>query len=168
MYFWNHFHMSEVAMNIRIQNRFLLFCALMLASVPAFAQSVRLIWQGAAYGYADDQTITEGVIDQVIGTQVREGAQVVFFRPDDSIPGTVSLNEGDTPLAQLPGGSYYAIAVTPGAHTYALDGAPLQLQIAPGERRYVRINNRNANPQLLPSHALTFLRTTLGKRPPLY
>jgi hypothetical protein len=155
-------------MNIRIHRVFLL-CALMLASLPAFAQSARYIWQGAAYGYADDLVITEGVIDQVIGTPVgQEGAQVVFFRPADSIPGTVSLNEGDTLLAQLPSGSYYAIAVTPGDHTYALDGHSLQLQIASGERRYVRISNRSTEPRLLPSHALTFLRTTLGKRPPLY
>lgn len=153
-------------MNIRIGG--FLFSALMLVSLPALAQSARFIWQGAAYGYADDLVITEQVIDQVIGAPVEEGAQVVFFRPVDSVPGTVSLNEGDALLAELPAGSYYAIAVTPGAHTYALGGSPLQLQIASGERRFVRISNRNADPHLLPSHALTFLRTTLGKRPPLY
>jgi hypothetical protein len=154
-------------MNIKILRRFLP-CTLMLVSLPVFAQSVRFITQGTAYAFAEDQLLAERVIDHVIGAPVGEGAQVVFFRPADTHLGKTNLSEGDRFLAQLPGGSYYATVVTPGIHTYAVDGSPLQLQIAPGERRYVRISNRAANSQLLPSRALTFLRVSLGQRPPLY
>jgi hypothetical protein len=143
-------------------------CALMLVSLPVFAQSARFITEGPAFAFAEDQLFTERVIDNVIGAPVGEGAQIVFFRPDDKHLGNTNLSEGDRLLAELPSDSYYAIAVTPGIHTYAVDGRPLQLQLAPGERRFVRISNRATNPRLLPSRALTFLRVSLGQTPPLY
>lgn len=154
-------------MNITSQ-RGLLFCALLLASLPAFGQSARFVWQGAAYAYAENLQITEQKVDQVIGTPVGEGAQVVFFRTADATPGYASLNEDGTHLAQLPAGAYYATAASPGTHTYVVDGNTLQLRLSPGERRYVRIDNRRANSQPLPSNALTFLRVTTGKRLSLY
>ncbi|MEO6154537.1 MAG: hypothetical protein ABIP16_02275 [Thermomonas sp.] len=154
-------------MNIKIQLG-LVVCASMLASLPAFGQSARFISQGVAYAYAEDHQITKRVIDQVIGTPVGEGTQIVFFRRDDTTPGTASLSESDVLLAQIPSGTHYAIAVTPGVHTYVVDGSALQLQLSPGERRFVNISNGPANPRPLPSNALAFLRITMGKRPPLY
>ena len=154
-------------MSIKILRCFLP-CALMLVLLPVSAQSVRFITQGTAYYFAEDQVLSERIIDHVIGAPVAEGAQVVFFRPEDTHLGKTELTQGDRFLAQLPSGSYYAIAVTPGIHTYAVDGSPLQLQLAPGERRYVRVSNRTTDTQLLPSRALTFLRVSLGQRPPLY
>ena len=153
-------------MNIRIL-RSVLPCALALASMPAFAQSLRIITQGPAFAFAEDQMIAEQVIDQVVGASVGEGAQVIFFRPADMRPENASLSEGDAVLAQLPSGAYYAVAVTPGSHTYAVNGNPLQLDLAPGTRRFVRISSQGANPQLVPSQALTFLRLSMGMRPPL-
>jgi hypothetical protein len=154
-------------MNIRIPRGFVFF-ALLIASMPCLAQTTRLIWQGPAYAYVEDQLITESVIDQIIGAPVGEGAQVVFFRPVDAAPNDASLREGDMPLAQLPRGVYYAIAVAPGVHTYTVDGSPLQVQVGQGDRRYVRISNRRATLEPVPSNAMTFLRVTTGKRSIFY
>jgi hypothetical protein len=153
-------------MNTRIL-RGLLPCALALASFPAFSQSMRIISQGPAFAFAEDKMIAEQIVDQLVGAPVGNGAQVVFFRPPGSGAASASLSEGETALAQLPSGAYYAVAVTPGAHTYTVNGNALQLDVAPGTRRFVRISNLGANPQMVPSQALTFLRLSMNLRPPL-
>jgi hypothetical protein len=153
-------------MNIRIL-RMLAPCALALLSLPVCAQSVRIITQGPAFAFDEDQMIAEQVIDRVVGAPVGAGAQIIFFRPADTHSANASLSEGDTVLAQLPSGAYYAIAVKPGVHTYAVNGNALQLDLAPGTRRFVRVSSPDTSPQLVPSQALTFLRRSLGMRPPL-
>jgi hypothetical protein len=153
-------------MNTRIL-RGLLPCALALASFPALAQSVRIIGQGPAFAYAEDQMIAEQIVDQLVGARVGEGAQVIFFRPADRSAASASLSEGDRVLAQLPSGAYYAVAVTPGVHTYTVGGQSLQLDVAPGTRRFVRISSLGPSPQMVPSQALTFLRLSMNMRPPL-
>jgi hypothetical protein len=147
--------------------RVILPCALIGLSLPAPAQNVRFITQGSAYAFAEDQLMTERVIDHVVGAPVGEGTQIIFFRPVDTRPGKANLSEGNTSLAELPSGAYYATTVTPGVHTYFVDGSALQLQCDPGKRRYVRVSHRDSNPKLQSSEPLTFLRTMLGKRPPL-
>lgn len=147
--------------------RGLLPCALALATFPALAQSVRIISQGPAFAYAEDRMIAEQVVDQIVGAPVGEGAQVVFFRPADRNAASASLSEGGTLLAQLPSGAYYAVVVTPGVHAYDVGGQTLQLDVAPGTRRFVRIGNMGATPQMVPSQALTFLRLSMNLRPPL-
>lgn len=141
---------------------------MLVSSLPAFAQNVRYEWQGTAYVAAEDQLIAEQVVDSVIGASPGAGSQVVFFRTNDRMPGEMGLNADDGALAQLPSGAYYAIAVAPGNHTYSVEGQTLSLQVAPGERSYVRIGDYRANPELATSNALTFLRLVTGKREPLY
>jgi hypothetical protein len=153
-------------MNISIL-RTILPLALTFASLPVCAQSARLITQGPAFAFAEDQMITERVVDQIVGATPGEGAQVVFFRPADMRPLDANLSEHGTLLAQLPSGAFYAIAVAPGVHTYAVNGDALHLEVAPGTRRFVRVGIRDTRPQLVPSQALTFLRLSLGMRPPL-
>lgn len=154
-------------MNTRIL-RVVLPCALALAVVPAYAQSLRIITQGPAFAFAEDQMIAEQVVDRVVGATVGEGAQIVFFRPADMRPVDATLTEGDTLLAQLPSGAFYAIAATPGVHTYAVNGNSLQIELKPGTRHFVRIGgSQQASTQLVPSQALTFLRLSMGMRPPL-
>lgn len=142
--------------------------SLMLLSFPALTQNIRYEWQGPAYLAAENQLIAEHVVDSVIGASTGSGSQVVFFRSNDRMPGELGLNADDGTLAQLPSGAYYAIAVAPGSHTYSVDGQTLSLQVAPGERSYVRIGDYRANPELAASNALTFLRLVTGKREPLY
>lgn len=138
--------------------------ALLLVSLPAVAQNVRYESQGAAYVNAENQRIAERVVDRVLGAGTGAGSQVVFFRPRDRIPGDASLHEGDVALAELPGGAYYATAVAPGTHTFAVDGNPLSVQVAPGERQYIKVDRRQASPRLSPTNALTFLRLATGDR----
>lgn len=142
--------------------------ALALAPVLACAQNVRYEWQGKAYIDAENQLIAERVVNGVIGVSPGTGSQVVFFRTDDQLPGQVVLGGSDGALAQLPSGAYYAIAVAPGNHTYSVDGQALSVQVAPGQRSYVRIGDYPANQRLRASNALTFLRLVTGKREPLY
>jgi hypothetical protein len=149
-------------------SRGLAAAALMLVSLPALAQNVRYEWQGTAYVSAENQLIAEQVVDGVIGASPGAGAQVVFFRTNDRMPGEMGLNADDGTLAQLPSGAYYAIAVAPGSHTYSVDGQTLSIQAASGKRSYVRIGDYRANPDLTASNALTFLRLVTGKREPLY
>lgn len=153
-------------MNTRIL-RTLLPCALALASFPGLAQSVRIISQGPAFAYAEDRVIADQIIDQLVGAPVGDGAQIVFFRPADKSSANASLSEGGASMAELPSGAYYAVAVTPGVHTYTLNGSPLQVDVAPGTRRFVRVSSLGAQPQLVPSQALTFLRLSMNLRPPL-
>jgi hypothetical protein len=153
-------------MNTRIL-RGLLPCALALASFPGLAQSVRIISQGPAFAYAEDRVIADQVVDQIVGAPVGEGAQIVFFRPADRSSTNASLSEDGSAMAELPSGAFYAVAVTPGVHTYSLNGNPLQVEVAPGTRRFVRVSSLGTQPQLVPSQALTFLRLSMNLRPPL-
>ena len=137
---------------------------LLLAATPAFAQSARIVSQGAAYAYAEHREGTELAIDKVVGTPERGSAQVVFFRPGNPEGEDAALSENGRPLAMIAGESYAAVAVAPGTHTFAVDGRPLQVRLAPGERRYVRIADGRAGTQLALSQAPTFLRTSLGTR----
>lgn len=148
--------------------RSLVAAGLMLVSLPVVAQSVRYEWQGAAYIVAEDQLITERVVDRVLGTATGSDAQVVFFRPTDQAPGELKLSSEDSPLARLPSGAYSAVAVAPGSHRFAVDGDSLSLEVAAGERKYVKVSGGRANPQLSQTNALTFLRMATGKRKPLY
>ena len=154
-------------MNVRILQG-LASLALLVVSLPASAQNVRYEWQGAAYVNAENQMIAERVVDGVLGADIGAGSQVVFFRPRDRVPGDSTLHEGDVALAELPGGAYYAIALAPGSHTFTVDGNPLSVQVAPGERQYIKVDRRQASPRLSPTNALTFLRLATGKREPLY
>jgi hypothetical protein len=156
---------EEMAMDIRMKRGFVLV-ALLLASLPAFGQSVRLIVGGTAYGQADEQFIRDSVIDQVVGAPANDRAQVVFFRPAET-PRSVSLSEGDEVLAELPARSYSVIELAPGDHTFVVDGSSLQLRVDAGERRFIRIADEAARQRLVPSQPLTFLRASLGMRPPL-
>lgn len=154
-------------MNMRIL-RDLASMALLLVFLPAVAQNVRYESQGTAYVNAEDQRIAERVVDGVLGAGTGTDSQVVFFRPRDRVPGDSTLHQGDVALAALPGGAYYAIALAPGSHTFAVEGKTLSLQVGPGERQYVKIDRNSANAQLSPTNALTFLRLMTGKRDPLY
>lgn len=151
-------------MDTRIQRVFLPGALLLVAAMPAFAQSARIVSQGAAYAYAEERAATERTIDRALGMPARSGAQVVFFRPAASGHGQASVSEDGRTLASLAGDGYAAIRVAPGAHTFVVDGRPLQLQVNAGERRYVRIVDRPAGPRLAPSHAPTFLRASLARR----
>jgi hypothetical protein len=142
--------------------------ALALAPVFACAQNVRYEWQGKAYVDAENQLIAERVVNGVIGASPGTGSQVVFFRTDDRLPGELVLGGSDGTLAQLPSGAYYAIAVAPGNHVYSVDGQALSVQVAPGQRSYVRIGDHGSSPRVRASNALTFLRLVTGKREPLY
>lgn len=147
--------------------RGLLPCALALASFPALAQSVRLVTQGPAFAYAEDISIADQIVDQIVGASVvGDGAQIVFYRPSGKGSANVSLSGDGAAMAELPAGAFYAVAVTPGVHTYTVDGRPLRVEVAPGARRFVRISD-GAQPQLVPSQALTFLRLSMNMRPPL-
>jgi hypothetical protein len=137
--------------------------ALLLAASPAFAQSARIVTQGAAYAYAEERAAVERTIDRALGMPPASGAQVVFFRPA-SARGQASISEGGATLASLAGDSYAAIRVAPGTHTFVVDGSPLRVRVDAGTRRFVRIVDRAAGPQLAASHAPTFLRTSLAKR----
>ena len=145
----------------------LLLASLLLASLPAFGQSVRLIVGGTAYGHADELLIRETVIDQVVGAPAEARAQVVFFRPADAGGNSATLSEGDAVLAELPASSYSVVELAPGDHAFEVDGSTLHLRVAAGERHFVRIADASTKQRLVPSHALTFLRTSLGMRPPL-
>ena len=142
--------------------------ALLLVALPAFAQDFRFIWQGTAYYAAENRIIAERVVDEVVGTSPGSEAQVIFFRGRDEVPGDLSLNGRDGALWNLPSGSYVALAVAPGSHAYDVDGQALQLQVAPGERRYVRVGDDNANARIRDSNAQTFLRMVTGDRDALY
>lgn len=150
-------------MRITARNQLLLLGTLLLAAAPAFAQSVRIISQGTAYAVADQREGTELKVDRVVGAPVAGGAQVVFFRPGGAT-GTTTLSESGKAFAELPGDSYATASVAPGVYTFAVDGRPLQLQLAAGERRYVRVVEGQAGPQLAPSHAPVFMRVSLGTR----
>lgn len=154
-------------MNVKIP-RSLAALALLLVSLPALAQHIRYEWQGNAYVVAEDQLIAERVVDRVIGASPGADAQLVFFRPVDRAPGDSSLHKGGVAVAELPGGSYYATSVEAGVHTYAVDGQTLSVEVAPGQRRYVKIGNEPTGPRLSSTNALTFLRLVTGKRQPLY
>ena len=136
----------------------------LFTAAPVFAQSARIVSQGAAYAYAEHREGTELAIDKVVGAPERGSAQVVFFRPANAAGGDAALSEGGRPLAMIAGESYAAVAVAPGTHTFAVDGNALQVRLAAGERRYVRIVDGPVGIQLAPSHAPTFLRTSLGTR----
>jgi hypothetical protein len=150
-------------MNTRIQRVFLPG-ALLLAALPAFAQSARIVSQGAAYAYAEERAATERTIDRALGVPSSNGAQVVFFRAAAPGRGQAGVSEDGRTLASLAGDGYAAVPVAPGAHTFVVDGRPLQLQVNAGERRYVRIVDRPTGRRLAPSHAPTFLRASLAKR----
>lgn len=154
-------------MNVQTFRR-LAMAALLLGALPAFAQDFRFVWQGTAYYAAENRFIAERIVDEVIGTSPGSGAQVIFFRGKDRVPGDLSLTGKDGSLAELPSGSYFATAVAPGSHAYSVDGETLLVQVAPGERRFVRIGDYNANAQIAPSNAQTFLRLVTGERAPLY
>jgi hypothetical protein len=137
---------------------------LLLVAAPAFAQSARIVSQGAAYAYAEERAATERTIDLALGALPREGAQVVFFRPAGAVAGHADVREDGRTVARLAGDSYVAIGVAPGMHTFAVDGRPLQLQVDAGERRYVRLADGQAGTQLASSQAPRFLRASLAKR----
>lgn len=141
---------------------------LLLVVSPTIAQNFRFIWQGPAYYAAENQLIAERIVDEVIGIRPGSDAHVIFFRGKDRVPVDLPLNGKDGSLAELPSGSYFAIAVAPGTHAYSVDGQTLLVQAAPGERRYIRIGDYNANAQITASNAQTFLRMVTGERGPLY
>lgn len=152
-------------MNFRIM-RCLVAVALVLLSLPAVAQNVRYEWQGIAYIDAENQMIAERAVDNVIGARPGSNGQIVFFRPAGSDGGEYTLRSGnDSSLALLPSSAYYAIAVEPGIHTYTVGGHSLSVQVALGERYYVKIDNDR---QLTPTNARTFLRLVIGKHEALY
>src|SRR5688500_7881342 len=117
----------EVAMNVHAF-RGLATATLLLVAVPAIAQNFRFIWQGPAYYAAENQLIAERVVDEVIGIRPGSDAHVIFFRGRDRVPVDLPLNGKDGSLAELPSGSYYAIAVAPGTHAYSVDGQTLLVQ----------------------------------------
>jgi hypothetical protein len=150
---------QEMPMNVRIQ-RVLLASAAFLAASPVFAQSARIVSQGAAYAYAEEREATEAAISKFLGAPARDGAQVVFFRQAEGGRGEAALAEGGKVLAQLPRQGYSAIVVAPGTHTFSVDGRTLTVDLAAGERQYVRIaGDGKAGTQLVASHALAFLRS---------
>src|SRR5688500_16099628 len=104
----------EVTMNVQTF-RGLATAALLLVALPALAQNFRFVWQGTAYYAAENRVIAERVVDEVIGTGTGSDAQVIFFRGKDGVPGDLSLSSQDGSLAELPSGSYFAIAVAPGS-----------------------------------------------------
>ncbi len=157
--------MAVWATDIRILQG-LVALALVLASLPAVAQNVRYEWQGIAYIDAENQMIAERAVDKVIGARPGNNGQIIFFRPAGSVDGEFTLSSGDdASLAQLPSRAYYAIAVEPGTHTYTVDGHSLSVEVAPGERHYVKIDNDR---QLSPTNTRTFLRLVTGKHKALY
>ncbi len=144
----------------------LIALALLLLSLPVVAQNVRYERQGVAFIDAENRMIAERAVDHVIGTRPGRNSQIVFFRPAGSTGAEYALSNGDdATLAQLPSSAFYAIAVKPGTHIYAVDGHSLSVQVAPGERRYVKIDNDR---QLTPTNARTFLRLVTGKHAALY
>ncbi len=152
-------------MNVK-KLRGLVALALLLLSLAAVAQNVRYEWQGVAYIDAENQMIAERAVDNVIGAHPGSNGQIVFFRPAGTVGGEYTLSSGnDASLAQLPSSAYYAIAVEPGTHTYTVDGHSLSVQVAPGERHYVKIDNDR---QLSSTNARTFLRLITGKHKALY
>ena len=145
-----------------VQRRWLAACVACLlgAASPLYAQSARIVSQGAAYAYAEDREATEAAIDKFLGTPQRDRAQVVFFRPAGGGRGEAALDEGGRVLARLPRQGYSAVVVAPGTHTFAVDGRTLAVDVAPGERQYVRIaEDGKAGTQLVASHAQAFLRS---------
>jgi hypothetical protein len=138
--------------------------ALLLVAAPAFAQSARIVSQGAAYAYAEERAATERTIDLALGAVPREGAEVVFFRPGGAIAGHAAVSENGRVVARLAGDSHVAVRVAPGMHAFAVDGRPLQLEVRAGERRYIRLADGQAGTRLAPSQAPTFLRASLAKR----
>ena len=154
-------------MNVRL-SRAVAVLALALVPLSAGAQNVRYESEGTAYVLAQDQLIAERVVSRVLGASPGPSSQIVFFRGNDEVPVQMGLSGAEGTLAMLPSGAFYAIAVAPGSHIYRVDGEELSLQLAPGERSYIRIGDDHANPQLRTSNALTFLRLVTGKREPLY
>jgi hypothetical protein len=146
-------------MNMWIR-RVLLPAAFLLATSPAFAQSARIVSQGAAYAYAEDRAATEAAADKLVAPPTRNGAQVVFFRQTGGARGDAVLSEDGKVLARLPRQGYATIVVAPGMHTFVVDGSALPVDLAAGERQYVRIaEGQRASTQLVASHALAFLRS---------
>lgn len=147
----------------------LLAAALLLASaLPAAGQNVRYEQQGTAYVTAEDQWIADRLVDQVIGVPQDTGAQVVFYRTRDQVPGAISLDSDAGTVPSLESGACVAFSLGPGRHVFLIDGQNVAIEVAPGDRRYVRITNTLAGPKVSASNALTFLRLVTGKREPLY
>jgi hypothetical protein len=159
---------KEVSMNSPIGNamrrRACVAIAMLLAAAPVFAQSARIVSQGAAYAYAEERAATRRTIDRALGLPGQGEAQVVFFRPAMRAGGHAVVAEGGRPVASVGGDSYVTIAIPPGAHAFTVGGTPLRLQLGAGERRYVRITDGRGGPQLQASQAPRFLRDSLAKR----
>lgn len=149
------------------RGRLALAACLLLAAAPASAQNVRYEWQGNAYVVAEEQAVAERLVDGVIGAAPGPGAQVVFFRPPGADSAACRVDTGAGASADLPASAYYALQVAPGDHRYAVNGSPVSLQLASGERRYVRVCAQGDG-AAVPTNALTFLRLVTGRRAPLY
>jgi hypothetical protein len=68
--------------------------------------------------------------------------QVVFYRPSrmKGMAISYSVREGDTTLGKLGNGSYFALPVEPGLHSYRIQSElkdTLRLEVDPGETYYV-------------------------------
>ena len=144
--------------------------ALLLFCLPAIAQRTRFESQGEAYAAAEDNAMIEAaLVRHVFGAPPSGQGQIVFFRSVRSVSTALEVHKNGTELAKLPSGSYFIVAVPPGAYAFTADaeaGEVLTVQVKAGGTHFVKASNRRADgerPHLSRADALTFLDAATGR-----
>lgn len=129
--------------------------ALLVLSLNAGAQQIKIEMHGAAATELDRRTAVAAAMDKEVGYPAAGMGQVVFFRSSKSPGDSIAVVADGASAGAVDSGTYLAVSASPGVHTY--DPSALPINIKAGETKYVQIvRNRAGNPQLLRSTALKF------------